>query len=129
MGLRRVHSIEGGMKVYYRGTARQRSMNLRVQHGDPADHVFIGKAFQNAPKRAAPGPKPIGIAGIWALRAIRFMCMTFDPMMPDEGDLRSYEKGFVDMGSLVGIVQKRLAEALVLGRMRSLRSPRSWNGY
>jgi hypothetical protein len=71
----------------------------------------------------------MGIAGIWALRAIRFMCMTFDPMMPDEGDLRSYEKGFVDMGSLVGIVQKRLAEVLGLGRMRSLRSPQSWNGY
>jgi hypothetical protein len=55
--------------------------------------------------------------------------MTFDPMMPDDRDLRSYRGGFVDMGWVMAVAmgQSGLAGNLVIGSMRSLRSQTHWD--
>jgi hypothetical protein len=37
-------------------------------------------------------------------------------MMPEDGDLQTYQKGFVDMGSFIGIVKRRFVGVLGLRR-------------
>ena len=87
-------------------------------------------------KFTTAGPKSDELRRKSALEAIKFLYMTCDSMMSEDGDLRCHEKGIVDMGSLCRIVRMRLAGLLDLGhnilvfRLRSIgvgvdREPRS----
>jgi hypothetical protein len=72
-----------------------------------------------------------GLKQISALKAIKFMCMTFDPMMFYDGDMRDYQKGFGGIGWFVAIVQRRLGGNLGFGIsecMRSLCSQKNGDG-
>jgi hypothetical protein len=67
-------------------------------YGGLTDAVWMAKARRNAEGFSSPGPKFGGLEQISALRTIKFVCRAFDPMMSEDGDLRCYEKGIVNMG-------------------------------